>query len=239
MRLADEQIRQYKEAGFLVVPGLFDAATAQQLIEHYMKRRAEGPKPGDTGGTADHPEDSNHKHPRMINMHNWDELTRGWATQSALLELVEQLIDDKPVLQQTMLYFKPPRGRGQALHQDQQYITTEPLIGVWIALDKSDKAVGQMTVVPGSHKHGLLMVEAADTSISFTNVQSAMPKGVEEFGVNMEPGDALFFDGKTIHGSYMNETSDRWRRSFICHYIGEHAEDFEPPQGKHVSHLKS
>ena len=57
--------------------------------------------------------------------------------------------------------FKPPGGRGQALHQDEQYITIEPLIGVWVALDRSDKAVGQMVVVPGSHKRGLLQVEAA------------------------------------------------------------------------------
>ena len=238
MRLSEAQIHQYNETGFLVVPGLFDTATAQQMIQHYMTRRAEGPKSGDSGGTTDHPEDPNHQYPRMINMHNWDGLTGEWAMQATMLELVEQLIDDKPVLRQTMLYFKPPGGRGQALHQDEQYITIDPLIGVWIALDKSDRSVGQMVVVPGSHKRGLLQVEAADTAISFTAVQSVMPEGVEEFYVDMEPGDALFFDGKTIHGSYMNESNDRWRRSFICHYIGENAEDFDPPQGKHVSHLR-
>ncbi len=238
MRLSDAQVHQYNETGFLVVSGLFATATAQQMIEHYMDRRAEGPKSGDSGGTTDHPEDPNHQYPRMINMHNWDALTGEWAMQETMLELVEQLINDKPVLRQTMLYFKPPGGRGQALHQDEQYITTEPLIGVWIALDKSDRSVGQMVVVPGSHRRGLLQVEAADTAISFTAVQSVMPEGAKEVFVDMEPGDALFFDGKTIHGSYMNETNDRWRRSFICHYIGENAEDFEPPQGKHVSHLR-
>ena len=238
MRLSDAQVHQYNETGFLVVSGLFATATAQQMIEHYMDRRAEGQKSGDSGGTTDHPEDPNHQYPRMINMHNWDALTGEWAMQETMLELVEQLINDKPVLRQTMLYFKPPGGRGQALHQDEQYITTEPLIGVWIALDKSDRSVGQMVVVPGSHRRGLLQVEAADTAISFTAVQSVMPEGAKEVFVDMEPGDALFFDGKTIHGSYMNETNDRWRRSFICHYIGENAEDFEPPQGKHVSHLR-
>ena len=192
MRLSDEQIHQYQETGFLVVSGLFDPATARQMIQHYMERRAEGPKPGDSGGTTDHPEDSNHQYPRMINMHNWDALTGEWAMQETMLEFVEQLIDDKPVLRQTMLYFKPPGGRGQALHQDEQYINTEPLIGVWIALDKSDKTVGQMVVVPGSHKRGLLQVEAANTAISFTNVQSVMPEGVKEFYVDMEPGTHCF-----------------------------------------------
>ena len=61
-----------------------------------------------------------------------------------------------------MLYFKPPGGYGQALHQDQQYIPIEPLIGVWVALDHSGDSVGQMIVVPSSHKMGLLEVEAAE-----------------------------------------------------------------------------
>ena len=41
-----------------------------------------------------------------------------------------------------MLYFKPPGGRGQGLHQDEQYITINPLIGLWIALDPSDDRRG-------------------------------------------------------------------------------------------------
>ena len=118
-------------------------------------------------------------------------------------------------------------GRGQALHQDQQYITIDPLISVRIPLEKSDREVGQMLVVPKSHRLGLLPVEAADTSVSFTNVQADRPAEAQaEVGLDMNPGDVLFFHGKTIHGSYHNTTKDRWRRTFICHYIGENAKKF-------------
>ncbi len=239
MRLTEEQRNRYRESGYLLVTGLFDGETAKRMIEHYMAMRAEGPKPGDSGGTPDEPDDPTHKYPRLINMHRWDRLTESWAQQANLLSIVNQLIDDSPVLRQTMLYFKPPGGRGQGLHQDQQYITTDPLIGVWIALEESDKAVGQMIVVPGSHKFGHLPVQEADTSVSFTPVQSEIPAEASKVGVNMKPGDALFFDGKTLHGSYLNTTKARWRRSFICHYVGEHAVDFVPEQGTHVSHLRS
>lgn len=239
MRLTEEQRNTYRESGYLLITGLIDSESAERMIEHYMAMRAEGPKPGDSGGTPDEPDDPTHKYPRLINMHNWDEVTESWAQQPDLLSVVNQLIDDEPVLRQTMLYFKPPGGRGQGLHQDQQYITTDPLIGVWIALDASDKSVGQMIVVPGSHKFGHLPVQAADTSVSFTPVQSEIPAEASKVGLNMGPGDALFFDGKTLHGSYKNTTTDRWRRSFICHYVGENAVDFVPDQGKHVSHLRS
>jgi phytanoyl-CoA hydroxylase len=53
----------------------------------------------------------------------------------------------------------------------------------------------------------------------------------------MEPGDVLFFGGLTIHGSYPNTTADRFRRGFICHFVGEHATKFVPPQGTHMTHL--
>ena len=33
----------------------------------------------------------------------------------------------------------------------------------------------------------------------------------------MRAGDVLFFNGSVVHGSRPNR-SDRWRRSFICHY---------------------
>ncbi len=236
--ITSAQIASYHDKGYVIVPDLVDMNTVKRMIRHYMDLRSEGPRPGDFGGTNDHPEDSTHKFPRMINMHKWDELSAEWCSLPAILESAEQLIHDSPKLSQTMLYFKPPGGRGQGLHQDQQYITQDPLVGVWIALDPSDEAVGQMVIIPGSHKSGLLQVETADTAVSFTNAQSVLPENAQVVGADMAPGDALFFDGKTIHGSYQNTTEDRWRRSFICHYIGEHAKKFVPPQGYHVSHLK-
>ena len=208
------------------------------MIEHNMRMRSEGPKPGDHGGLSDHPEDPNHQFPRMINMQSWDEKTNEWSENPGILSSVSQLIDDQPVLNQTMLYFKPPGGYGQALHQDQQYIPIEPLIGVWVALDHSGDSVGQMIVVPVSHKMGLLEVEAADTTVSFTHVQTFLPPDSQTLGLDMKPGDTLYFDGKTIHGSWANCTTDRWRRTFICHYVGAHSVRFEPPAGKHVTHLQ-
>jgi len=235
--LSEQQCSQFRDAGYLVVRRLFEPDTARRMIDHYMAARATGPLPGDFGGTPDHPEDPTHRYPRMINMHDWDPPSAQWATAARLQSIVRQLIDDEPVLRQTMIYFKPPRGRGQGLHQDAQFIAVEPLLGVWVALDRSDEPVGPMTVIPGSHKLGVMPVEAADTAVSFTEVQSVLPADAETVGVTMEPGDALFFDGKTIHGSYANRTTDRWRRSFICHYVGKHSSDFRPEPGKHVSHL--
>ena len=58
MRLTEQQINQYNAFGFVVIRGVFESL-AVGMIEHYMKMRAEGPKPGDTGGTMDDPDDPN------------------------------------------------------------------------------------------------------------------------------------------------------------------------------------
>lgn len=235
--LTPEQIVHYNEHGYLIVPNMFDTETAETMREHYMALRAEGEKPGDYGGTKDAPNDANHQYPRMIQMHKWDDRSEQWSSHPKILSAVEALINDEPVLNQTMFYFKPPQSRGQGLHQDEQYITIDPLIGVWIPVDTSDHDVGQMVVVPGSHKAGLYQVEKANTDISFTNAQTVLPQNANVVGLDMNPGDVLFFHGRIIHGSYANVTSDRWRRTFICHYIGKHAQKFEPDEGTHVTHV--
>jgi len=40
----------------------------------------------------------------------------------------------------------------------------------------------------------------------------------------MKAGDVLFFHGQLVHGSYPNESSTRFRRALIGHYITGNAE---------------
>src|SRR4029079_9566664 len=93
-----------------------------------------------------------------------------------------------------------------------------PLLAAWVALDDSDEENGQLVMVPGSHKDGILPVRQADTSVSFTNGQTVLPSGAREVGITVKAGDVIFFGGFTIHGSYPNRTTQRCRRSLSIHY---------------------
>ena len=53
-------------------------------------------------------------------------------------------------------------------------------------------------------------VRAGDTV--YLAGQVAMASDGTIVGADMKAGDCLFFDGKTIHGSYPNTTPDRFRR---------------------------
>ena len=236
--LSTRQKEQYEDEGFVLIPGFYPESDAHEMAGH-CSRLFDGAGTSAGGANASGPSDkSDQPYPRLINPHAWDSLAKQWAMHTGLLGIVEELLGQKAVLQVSMFYLKPPGARGQALHQTHQFVSIDPLVSMWTALDVSDRDTGQIVIVPRSHKRGLLPVATADTTQSFVNARTIVPADLEETGIDMQPGDVLLFHALTIHGSYSNTTSDRYRRSFNCTYIGEHSQSFEPPPGTHVSHLK-
>jgi ectoine hydroxylase-related dioxygenase (phytanoyl-CoA dioxygenase family) len=61
--------------------------------------------------------------------------------------------------------------------------------------------------------------ETANAAESFTPHFVPTPKGKKAVPCKMKAGDTLFFNGSSIHGSGPNRSKDRFRRSFICHYV--------------------
>jgi len=216
----------YQEHGYVVVKGLFSQDEVERYREHFMTLRKHGSYPGDLAGVDPKSNDPLKKYPRMIHMHRWDETTLEWMVDQRLNACLTGLLGAEPYAVQTMLYFKPPGARGQALHQDNFYLRAQPgtCMAAWMALDHCDEANGCMQIVPGSHEWPLLCSEKADTSVSFTDVTVPIPEGQRVDPVEMEPGDVLFFNGTVVHGSFPNTTSDRFRRALIGHYIEGSAE---------------
>jgi ectoine hydroxylase-related dioxygenase (phytanoyl-CoA dioxygenase family) len=216
----------FDEHGYVVVQGLFSQTEAQAFIDHYMYLRKQRAYEGDFSGVNIQSADPLKQYPRMIHMHRWDEVSLRWLIDNRINQCLTTLTCREPYAVQTMLYFKPPGARGQALHQDNFYLRTKPgtCIAAWMALDACDEANGCMLVVPGSHRWQLLCTIKADTAVSFTDVTVPLPPNAEIRAVNMQPGDVLFFNGALVHGSYPNSTADRFRRALIGHYIEGNAE---------------
>lgn len=227
--LADYAAR-YERDGYVVVPSVFAPAEVASFIEHFMDLRRQGSKEGDFAGVPiagdDNTPDPLQQYPRMIHMHRWDEPSRDWMIDQRIDTVMTALLGSSPYAVQTMLYFKPPGARGQALHQDQYYLRVQPgtCMAAWLALDDCDEANGCMQIVPGSHKLPLLCTVPADTSQSFTDVTVPVPEGMGVEPIIMKAGDVLFFNGQLIHGSFPNSSTNRFRRSLIGHYIVGEAE---------------
>ncbi len=211
----------YDDNGYIIIRQVFSPDEIAQYREHYMALRAEGPKPGDFGASKSQDNDPLYQFPRMINMHQWDELSMKWLLDQRLRTILTELAGSEPYAVQTMLYFKPPQSRGQALHQDNWYLRAQPgtCIGAWLALDACDEANGCLQLVPGSNHWPLLCAVEADMEKSFTSNTVAIPPHAEVRPMILASGDVLVFHGSVVHGSLPNVTTNRFRRALIGHYV--------------------
>lgn len=224
-RLDDTERRRFDQEGFAVARGLFRAEEVTELRDEFMAMHAAGPIPGHFEPVAD-AHDVLRAYPRIMHPHQVNDVALRYLLDPRIGEILTDLFGEEPLAAQSMFYFKPPGARGQALHQDNFYLRVEPgtCIAAWVACDVIDRANGGLEVVPGTHRMDLFCPEDADPTVSFTREYVPPPPGLRPVPVDMEPGDVLFFNGSLVHGSGPNTTTDRFRRSFICHYVGRSSE---------------
>ena len=224
-------IQHFQDEGYTLVRGLFSDEEVDFYRRHFMALRQKGKFQDDFAGVKSSDEEINRadplqKYPRMIHMHRWDEVTLRWMLDERLRQHLNAFLGRDPYAVQTMLYFKPPGARGQALHQDQYYLRAHPgtCVAAWLALDPCDERNGCLEIVPDTAALPIMCTTQADTTQSFTDVAVQLPEGMTPIPMIMAPGDVLFFNGTLIHGSFPNTTSDRFRRSLIGHYVSGEAE---------------
>ncbi len=215
------EVEQFRNDGYVIVRGLFSTEEAAFYRDHFTRLREAGSYPLDDVGINVSPADPLARYPRMIHMHRWDKVALDWLIHPRLNDCLTQLLGREPFAVQTMLYFKPPGSRGQALHQDNMYLQARPgdCAAAWMALDACDEENGCLQVAPRTQDLPMLCQEAADASLSFTGVQVPLAEGMEAVPMVMSEGDVLFFSGSVIHGSLPNTTEDRFRRALIAHYV--------------------
>ncbi|MGH7144863.1 MAG: phytanoyl-CoA dioxygenase family protein [Planctomycetota bacterium] len=213
--------------GFHVARALFGPAETGRLIERFMAIHAEQLAQRTPEEVAAAGNDPLKLYPRIMHPHRFDELSRGTMLDPRVISVLRQLLHEEPLAVQSMFYFKPAGARGQALHQDNFYLQAAPstCIAAWIALERCDVENGGLMVVPNTHRYAVQCPAEANAAVSFTKEFVAPPKGCKPEMLILEPGDVLFFNGNVIHGSGPNKSKDRFRRSFICHYVGESAEE--------------
>ncbi|WP_020617611.1 phytanoyl-CoA dioxygenase family protein [Paenibacillus daejeonensis] len=165
---------------------------------------------------------------RLFNPHKHDSFSRQMMKLPLVRDGLAQLMGQKAVCVQSMYFYKEPGSPGQASHQDYYYIKNDPMtmIAAWIALEeKVDEENGCLWVMPGTHKLGLLShgaVRNHDEHEPWTEETEGVDT-TKQIPVIMEKGDILFFHELLIHSSNRNRSKDRWRRSYVCHYIREDA----------------
>jgi len=119
-------------------------------------------------------------------------------------------------------------------------------IAAWTPIDDADLENGCLYVVPGSHKGNILCPESkSERWFGYGDSHiSQFPREAKPIAVPVTRGQTIFFGGNLIHGSGPNRTTDRYRRTFIGHYVSESSDQlskFYHPvlnmKGEVVSHV--
>jgi len=219
--VSEEDVAFFHREGYFIARNLLSKEECDTLIHHYSDLHARKAIPGyqfmsleEAGG------DILKVYSRIMHPHRFDALGLKYLLDARVHEILRALLSEEPVATQSMYYFKPPGAKGQAFHQDNYYLRVRPktCIASWIALDPTDPENGGLQVCPRTHNFEVQCPKTADLGVSFSNDLVAPPEGTTPIPVILAPGDTLFFNGSVVHGSTPNESKDRWRRSYICHY---------------------
>ena len=161
---------------------------------------------------------------KIFNFVNHEPRLNALAEHPGLLQVLEQIMNDKPVLFQDMALVKPPlHGTEKPWHQDCAYFNLAhgtTVVGVWIALDEATNENGCMHIIPGSHNEGpMIHFNRRDWQICDTDVPIA-----RDTTVPLQPGGCLFWHGLLHHGSPVNHSTKR-RRALQFHYKPANSDD--------------
>lgn len=115
--------------------------------------------------------------------------------------------------------YKEPGGRGTDPHIDMAYWPMLDQVAgtIWIALETVTLTMGAMQFIPGSHR---IAWDIDDFTIrEDTNLMDAIPAAFrrEPVGFDLNPGDATFHHGMTVHYTGPNR-SDRIRKGMTVIY---------------------
>jgi ectoine hydroxylase-related dioxygenase (phytanoyl-CoA dioxygenase family) len=146
------------------------------------------------------------------------------ARDERMVDLAEDAIG-KPVYlySHKMTMKQPNEGGAWEWHQDFGYwynygCLAPEMMSIYVALDRATRENGCLQVLRGSHKLGRIdhVREDGQTNAEREHLEAAL-KRFEHVHVEMEPGDALVFDGNLLHRSDANRT-DTYRWGYICSY---------------------
>ena len=198
--LTDEQIDQYREAGWLAPIDLLspaEAAEARANLERYEASTGEPISASTRVGSHV--------------LFPWvDELMR----HDGILDAVEQLIGPDILCWNTIFWIKEAGSPSYVgWHQDLEYwgLDNSDLVNVWVALSPATEASGCMSVIPGSHKELLDHDETYAEDNMLTRGQELKIDIAEReiAPMPLQPGQMSMHNVRSAHGSGPNTTDDR------------------------------
>ncbi len=231
--ITQEHIDQYQRDGVTLVRGLFRDQLELLRAGVEANMHAPGPyasnneKPGQTGRFFD-------DYCNWTRIPEFEEAIRTSPVAEVAADLMQS--DRVQMFHDHVLVKEPGTSMATPWHQDGPYYFVEgqQTISFWSPLDPVREAT--LRCVAGSHawEKEVLPTRWVSEEGFFPDEGQYMPvpdpdaEGMRVLEWEMEPGDAVAFNYRTLHGARGN-TSDQRRRAFSLRLVGEDARYVERP----------
>lgn len=225
MTLSSEQIAEYRDRGYLAVPGVFTRKEVRELqlvTDEFVERSREVTEHTDVfdlepGHTPERP-----RLRRLKTPHRQHPAYGRALRNERLLALLRGLLGDGIRHLNTKLNLKSPEfGSPVEWHQDWAFYphTNDDVLAVGIAVDDMTIENGCLMVVPGSHRG-----EVHNHHQDGRFVGAVAPEGRVDEAVPIElaAGDVSIHHARLLHGSAPNR-STRPRRFLLFEYAAADA----------------
>lgn len=202
----------YQENGYYFAKGVFSRAEAAEMeaaFDLIVQQITAGGEDVNAFWDGDFRKEMGVQDSVILHTHMVHRFHASWARaiqHPRLLDITEALIGPNLILHHTKLFQKPPeKGAPFPLHQDLWYFPTEKdtmMAGI-IHVSEADESMGCVRVVPGSHKRGRIPDSHGRKHLPFHDefpLETATP-------CIAEPGDVVFFNYLTLHGSGVNASA--------------------------------
>lgn len=231
--ITQEHIDSYQRDGVVLVKGLFrdHVEALRQGVETNMAKpgeyAAENLKAGEGGRFFD-------DYCNWQRIPEFEEVIRASPAASVAADLMQS--NTVQVFHDHVLVKEPGTSKPTPWHQDSPYyfVEGEQTISFWSPLDPVREA--SLRCVAGSHRweKPVLPTRWLSESNFYPDADAYMPvpdPDAEAMAIlewEMEPGDAVAFNYKTLHGARGNQTHKR-RRAFSLRLLGDDARYVERP----------
>jgi ectoine hydroxylase-related dioxygenase (phytanoyl-CoA dioxygenase family) len=228
--LTAEQVRQFDEQGYVLVPDVIDLDAIAEVRDAIDRLEVFSPTYGrDIDGTH-------------MEVANRDEITftiflvvrcepaRRFARHPALVGICRDLVGpDVRLYWDQAVYKKPEPTREFPWHQDNGYTFVEPqqYLTCWVPLVDATVDNGCPWILPGLHRGGTLVHEA--TPVGF----QCLSDGTGAVPVEAPAGSVVVFSSLTPHRTGPNRT-DAVRKSYILQYAPDGAEAVDTATGTRI-----
>jgi len=206
VQLTGEQIQQYDDLGYLLLPSLFSPEEVQGLRDETARLLEEG-----RGEILREEQSAAPRH--LLGCHTFSEIFQALSRDRRLIEPAMQLVGEALYVHQFKVNPKTAfTGEAFLWHQDYPVwkrddgMLEPKAINLALFLDEATSINGPLMLVPGSHKDELPLADELNAYILEAEVVEPVLRRLGIVTAEGPVGSVLLFHGNLVHGSGGNIT---------------------------------